>query len=174
MNLAFRYLEGHEFSEYLPVLHGILYENMLCVSPCRESRREAYRVWYKNVYPALFKPARKIILMYAEHELSGFFQYYVNGSMLMMEEIQIVKVRQGSGLFRAFFTHLTGILPETLKTVCAYCEKPNLKSQQILKHLSLANVPEKNDGDFLFFEGEYQALYEAYAAKARVASSPDV
>ena len=106
------------------------------------------------------KAPRQIVLMYDEGALAGYFQYYVNDGVFMMEEIQISREHRESGLFRKLYTWLMGELPDGITTVRAYSHKLNQRSQAILHHLGLSECGEQ--GDLLEYRGEYAVLREKY------------
>ncbi len=164
MNIRFEYAPKTELTELLPQLFEILYSNMKLISPTRNTYTEDYEIWFSNVSPALNKPQRQIALMFDDNRIIGFFQYYVNRSVFMMEEIQIDKVYHGTGVFSAFFRWLLPILPPDIKTVEAFAEKNNLKSQAILTHLSLMIASENTDADFCRYSGKYEQFKRKYCS----------
>ena len=125
---------------------------------------EDFEEWRSNIYPAMQKEPRQIVLMYVDRSLAGYFQYYVNAATnsLMMEEIQIKKEFQKSGLFAAFYQWLVKTLPQDILYVEAYANKSNEKSQSILKHLGLAESGENKSGSCFYFKGSYGALLKKY------------
>ena len=98
--------------------------------------------------------------MYDDGALAGYFQYYVNAGVFMMEEIQISLEHRGSGLFRKFYTWLIDELPEEITTVRAYSHKLNPRSQAILRHLGLSECGEHRD--LIEYRGEYAVLRGRY------------
>ncbi len=162
MNINFEYAQKVELTGLLPQLFQILYSNMKLISPTRNTYAEDYEIWFSNVLPALNKPQRQIVLMFDGNYLIGFFQYYVNSGVFMMEEIQIKKVYHGTGVFSAFFKWLLSKLPSNVKTVEAFTVKENLKSQAILTHLGLVRTDENDESDFYRYSGEYEQLKRKY------------
>ena len=81
---------------------------------------------------------------------------------LMMEEIQIKKEFQKSGLFTAFYQWLVKTLPQDILHVEAYANKSNDRSQGVLKHLGLAASGENKNGTCLYFKGAYDNLLRKY------------
>ena len=104
-------------------------------------------------------------MMSVESELVGYFQYYINGDTksLMMEEIQIKKELQGTGLFFEFYKWLVEQLPKNIVFVEAYANKKNLKSQSILKHLGLVEVGENKNGNSFYYKGKYADILGRYS-----------
>ena len=108
------------------------------------------------------KDARQIVLMYSHDDLAGFFQYYVSDKTLMMEEIQISKQYQGTGIFASFYTWLVTHLPQTPEYVEAFSEADNHRSQQILIHLGLKKIGSVQDGTFYHYKGNYKNISDRY------------
>lgn len=89
--ISFVILPKNETENILPSLFRILHSNMSVIAPTGNSYDEDYRFWHNSVAPALEKDARQIILIYDDAEIIGYFQYYVNATTFMMEEIQFRK-----------------------------------------------------------------------------------
>ena len=151
MNLRFEFADKTKLEEILPALFGILYSNMSRTVPMNDYAAE-YTEWQNNVYPALQKPQRQLVLMYDGDILIGFFQYYVNSGTFMMEEIQIAEKYQGTGVFSAFFSWLISLLPPEIQTAEAYTHKDNTRSAQILSHLALEKSAEADNGIFYHYK----------------------
>ncbi len=162
MNYHFQYADKEKIQDLLPALFDILYQNMGEDFPSGNTREDDFNDWLSEVRPAMEKSARQIVLMYSDASLIGFFQYYVNPETFMMEEMQIVKDFQGSGIFASLYSWLLPKLPFTPTYVEAYTDKRNLRSQAILEHLSFALCAEEND-KFLHFKGEYNKLFSKYS-----------
>ena len=155
MSYSFVHVEKKRLDVYLPTLFQILSENMSTIAPTGNTYEEDYQIWYTNIYPAMQKAQRQIVLMYFDEILIGFFQYYVNQSTFMMEEIQIESSHQGKGVFNLFYRWLVERLPTDIIYVEAYAHKKNLKSQGILKHMGLQQLSESKNGNSLYFKGNY-------------------
>lgn len=160
MPYTFEYADKAELEAILPRCFELLYNNMNSITPFARSYERELEEWYGEVYPAMRKDPRQIVLMYDDGALAGYFQYYVNAGVFMMEEIQISREHRGSGLFRKLYTWLMGELPDGITTVCAYSHKLNPRSQAILHHLGLSECGEQ--GDLLEYRGEYAVLREKY------------
>ena len=161
----FVYADKREIDQMLPKLFALLHANMSLIAPTNNSYEEDYQMWFSAVRPAMEKEPRKIVLMYAEKQLIGYFQYYVNIAQksLMMEEIQIEKAFQGTGVFSEFYKWLVAQLPLDLETVEAYADKRNVKSQAVLLHLGLAAIGENKSGNMFHFQGLYSNLLNRYS-----------
>ncbi len=145
----------------LPRLFEVLHSNMSVIAPTGNSYMEDEELWVSCIAEALEKSARQLLLVMDGEAVAGFFMYYVNGDLWMMEEIQFAPAYQGSGLFRALYAHLLEILPDSVKYVEAYANKQNQKSIGILTHLGLAVMGENKNGNSYHFRGRYSDLKES-------------
>ena len=157
-DVEIRTLESREAAAVLPALYEILCNNMNGIDPAEGSYEDGMKSWTGIIAKALEKPQRKMLLLYAGGELAGFFMYYVNNGVFMMEEIQFKTPYQGTGLFQALYRHLIEIIPGDTETVEAYAHKRNTKSQGVLGHLGLAVVGENKDGSCWHYRGSYPSL----------------
>ena len=163
--VTFDILSKDKADKVLPSLFRILHSNMNVIAPTGNSCEEDLSVWYNAVAPALEKGARQIILIYDDAEIIGYFQYYVNITTFMMEEIQFKKEYQGTGIFRLLYSYLFEIIPQETLYVEAYAHKQNSKSQNILKHLGLQIVGENTNGNSYRFRGDCQEMLKNYNAR---------
>ena len=161
----FLFLDKQKLDVFLPRLFEILHSNMSLIAPTDNSYDEDYEIWSSHIIPAIQKEQRQIVLMCVESELVGYFQYYINNDTdsLMMEEIQIAKEFQGTGIFSAFYKWLVEQLPNDVESVEAYANKKNLKSQSILKHLGLVELGENKNGNSFYYKGAYVDLLNKYS-----------
>ena len=83
----------------------------------------------------------------------------------MMEEIQIKKEFQGTGLFSKFYQWLVRQLPKDILYVEAYANKKNIKSQNILKYLGLVEAGENKNGNSFYYKGKYADIVDKYSLK---------
>ena len=160
----FLFLDKQKLDVFLPRLFEILHSNMSLIAPTDNSYDEDYEIWSSHIIPAIQKEQRQIVLMCVESELVGYFQYYINNDTdsLMMEEIQIKKEFQGTGLFSEFYNWLIKNLPKDIMYVEAYANKKNYKSQSILKHLGLVELGENRNGNSFYYKGKYVDLLNRY------------
>lgn len=159
MHFTFTYADKALLSALLPPLFDILYENSPALTDTLPTAREK---WIGEVLPALEKTPWQLILMLDGEKTVGFFQYYVAGGVLMMEEIQIRREYHGSGIFRGLYEWLVCRIPDDTEYVEAYAEPHNLRSQAILSHLGLVQTETTADGRFLHFRGSYSSIREKY------------
>ena len=161
----FKFADKLQIEQLLPDLFRILHSNMSIIAPTDNSYNEDFEIWSSYLTPAMQKEQRQMVLMYVDNKLVGYFQYYINGdtNLLMMEEIQIEKAFQGTGLFSEFYNWLIKSLPKNIMYVEAYANKKNLKSQSILKHLGLVEIGENKNGNSFYFKGAYVDLLNKYS-----------
>ena len=161
----FKFADKLQIEQLLPDIFRILHSNMSIIAPTNNSYEDDFEIWSSHIIPALQKEQRQIILMYVDNKLVGYFQYYINGdtNSLMMEEIQIKKAFQGTGLFSEFYNWLIKSLPKNIMYVEAYVNKKNLKSQSILKHFGLVEIGENKNGNSFYFKGAYVNLLNKYS-----------
>lgn len=160
--ISFDILPKNETGNVLPSLFRILHSNISMIAPTGNSYKEDYLLWSGAVALALEKDARQIILMYDDTEIIGYFQYYVNATTFMMEEIQFIKEYHGTGLFQRLYSYLFEIIPQETPYVEAYAHKQNQKSQSILKHLGLQIIGENKNGNSYHFCGDCRETLNKY------------
>ena len=161
----FKFADKLQIEQLLPDIFRILHSNMSIIAPTNNSYEDDFEIWSSHIIPAMQMEQRQIVLMYVDNKLVGYFQYYINGdtNSLMMEEIQIEKAFQGTGLFSEFYNWLIKSLPKNIMYVEAYANKKNLKSQSILKHLELVEIGENKNGNSFYFKGAYVNLLNKYS-----------
>ncbi len=164
MQIGFVYADKIRKDDWLPAIFEILYANMSVIAPTGNSLDKDYEEWYSTLYTALEKDPRKIVLMYDEDRLIGYFQYYVNqsASLFMMEEIQIRGEYHGKGVFQAFYKWLLPLLPRDTQKVEAYALKQNVKSRGILTHLGLCLVDGDDDERTVHYRGDFVKLLDRF------------
>ena len=134
---------------------------MSAIAPTGNEYKDDLELWYNAVSEGLLKENRKIILMISDNsELVGFFQYYTNKSLFMMEEIQICKAWQGKeNVFRQLYEFVVPQL-SGIETIEAYADKHNEKSQSILVKLGLVVIGENKNRNSFRYRGNFSALLE--------------
>ena len=162
MNYCFKYVNKAQLKDILPRLFEILHANMSRIAPTGNTYEDDYKIWFSNIYPAMEKTQRQIVLMYSEKDIIGYFQYNVNCETFEMEDIQVNKVYHGTGIFSAFYTWLVRQLPGDIKNVEAYADKKNIKSQGVLEHLGLTQIGENKNGKSYHYKGEYKKILDKY------------
>ena len=160
--IRFEFLDKNRAEEFSPALFRLLYTNMEKIAPTGKSFAEGYAEWHDAVSEGLQRPPRQILLIYDGEVLAGFFQYYVNETTFMMEEIQFDPAYHGSGLFRKLYAFLSEIVPENTPYVEAYAHKKNERSRGILRHLGLQVIGENRSGNSDHFRGDWRSVWEKY------------
>jgi len=146
----------------LPELFEILHSNMSRIAPTGNSYEEDFSFWLSCIKLALNKEPRKILLLRDNDRLAGYFQYYVNDGIFMMEEIQFREPYKGAGLFAELYRYLVETLPADTLFVEAYANKRNEKSIAVLTHLGLEVIGENKNGISFHFRGRYKNLVRRY------------
>lgn len=85
--VSFRIMNKNEFENNAAYIFSILSTNMTDIAPTGNTYEEDFYCWKKAVSDGLKRPERNIILIINEELLIGFFQYCVNISTFIMEEI---------------------------------------------------------------------------------------
>ena len=166
MDVSFEYLPKDRAAQNLPILFSILHSNMSVIAPTGNTYNEDYQIWSEAVSEGLKRDARQIILIQDGETTIGYFQYYICDSVFMMEEIQLRREYQGTGVFRRLYAFLGGVVPDTVKTVEAYAHKNNARSQEILTHLGLETVGESKGGHTYHYRGDCQAMLNRFRGEA--------
>ena len=162
-SFVFRQMKIEDIPVFISEMFEILSGNMNEIAPTGNTYHEDYKIWSECVVPAIRAGRRNIILIFSEEKLCGFFQYFVNDTTFRMDEIQFRKEYHGSGLFSELYHYITTIIPPDTKFVDAFSRKENKKSQGILKHLGLKESGESQNGNTLYFKGEYKTISERYS-----------
>lgn len=161
--MTFEFMPKEKASEILPGLFAILAENMSVIAPTGNGYEEDLAEFMANVLPAVQKPRRQIIIIRDGEKTAGYFQYFVNETTFMMEEIQFRAEYRGTGLFKRLYSFLVTVIPENTPYVEAYANRKNARSIAILGHLGLEPVGENGSGSCLHFRGEYAKILEKYS-----------
>lgn len=156
--LSFEYIDKTDPDGALKALFPILYSNMDAIAPTGEGYEKDFEEWFNAVRPAIEKPQRNVIVIRTDGEIKGFFQYYVNDTTFMMEEIQFDPSIRGMGVFEALYSFLKRIVPVKTPFVEAYAHRLNARSQGILTHLGLKPIGEGNN--CIHYRGELKKLFE--------------
>ena len=160
--MRIEFLDKAKADSVLPQLFAILHSNMSCIAPTGNTYEQDLDFWLSCVKPALEKAPRQILLVFSDEELAGYFQYYVNNGVFMMEEIQFSDPYKGSGIFSELYRYLVKTLPADTEFVEAYANKSNEKSIAVLGHLGLEIIGENKNGNSYHFRGRYENLLRRY------------
>ena len=142
--IRFSFLDKAQFENRARELFSLLHANMEPIVP----GEFVFEEWAAAVGGGLKSPRRQIVLMTAENdELAGFFQYYVNDTTFMMEEIQIRPAYQRNhGLFRGLYEWLVPQFENQPPYVEAFNHFSNHQSHGILLHMGLELLGEETHG----------------------------
>ena len=153
MNFAF--LDKEQFEARAQELFQLLHVNMEPIVPGEFVLEE----WRAAVGGGLKSPKRQIVLMSDDSgELAGFFQYYVNDTTFMMEEIQIRPADQKRGLFRSLYRWLIPRFDHRPPYVEAFNHPQNQKSHGILLHMGLKRLETQNG--YRHYRGDFATLLD--------------
>ena len=151
-------LDKSKKDSVLPLLFDILHSNMSKIAPSGKSYEDEFSSWISCVSPALDKEPRKILLIYDGDELAGFFQYFVNSGLFMMEEIQLCERYHRTGALGELYACLSSVIPEDTELVEAYAHKSNARSIALLGRLGLEAIGETEDGSLYHFRGRFENI----------------
>lgn len=159
-DMSIVYMKKTDAMKMLPELFDILYENMKAISLSGCGYDCEKETFLHEVGPALEKEQRKILLLYTDNCLAGYFQYYVNNGVFMVEEIQLHPRYQRTGLFGKLIRFLKGVIPEDTKWIEAYSHKNNYHSRSIMHSLGMECINEVSD--LLHFRGDLTKLFDRF------------
>ena len=155
----FAYMDREQLPALAESLFVILAGNMSLIAPTGNSREADFALWRGAVADGLRDERRKIVLMLSEDEqLVGYFQYSVDGTLFMMEDMQLSAPWHGKGrIFRRIYEF---VIPQLsgIETVEAHADKRNAKSWGILERLGLRIVGENRSGRSYHFRGPFSML----------------
>ncbi len=166
--IKFCYLNKCEFENYARGLFSILCDNMSQIAPTGNSWEEDFQFWLQAMKEELQSEKRQIIMIiHKESEkVIGYFQYSVNKTVLMMEEIQIDQAYQGKhNIFRDLYGVVFENMEAGVEVVEAYANKKNTKSMGILGKLGLEIVGENKRGTSYLFRGTYVDMLKWFEGK---------
>nr|MBP3599424.1 hypothetical protein [Eubacterium sp.] len=153
-------LDKKYFDSQAKMLWDILYENMSVIAPFDKSYDEVFQEWYESVKCGLTKEQRKILLFQYGEELIGFFQYYVNDDIFMIEEIQIMpKFQVTYGVIGVLYKQLVSVIPKDTIYISAYVDNRNKTSQRIMNKLGMSQVRVEDNG-LEYYRGYYEVAQE--------------
>lgn len=162
--MEFVYMEREVFGEYAERMFQILSGNMTRIAPTGNSIEEDRKTWIQAMTVQLADPERKVVLIFCDGMLVGYFQYLVRDGVFHMEEIQFDAVYQGTGIFRCLYGFLIGRLVPAPEFVEAFANKQNAKSIGIQRRMGMEVVGENRSGRSWRLRGRYEDLVKWYAA----------
>jgi len=162
--MEFIYMERKVFGEYAERMFQILSGNMTRIAPTGNSIEEDRKTWIQAMTAQLADPERKVVLIFCDGMLAGYFQYLVRNGVFHMEEIQFDAVYQGTGTFRCLYGFLIGRLVPAPEFVEAFANKQNAKSIGIQRRMGMEVVGENRSGRSWRLRGRYEDLVKWYAS----------
>ena len=160
--VTFEYMDKEGFPSVSNILFGILADNMQVIAPTGNTREDDYKCWFNGVSDGLKRDERQIVLIKDSCNIIGFFQYYVNLDIFMMEEIQLKPEYHGNGIFRQLYGFLIENINDATGFVEAYANTKNVKSIAILGKMGLTRIGTNKSGSCFHFKGKYADLKEWY------------
>ena len=154
--VSFEFVDKDCFIQNAEVFYSILDNNMQSLEPPVSFDGE-YREWFRNVSEGLESTQRKLIKIKCGEDTAGFFQYYINKDLFMMEEIQLKPEYRGKGIFRALYGYVLPFADKDVKYVEAYTHYDNYKSMAILGKLGLCEI-DSNAFKLRHFRGSFSDL----------------
>lgn len=147
------------------MLFDLFYENMHHIAPGQLPYEQEKQQWLDAVSPALEKDPRKILLCSVDDALAGYVQYYTNGNLLMIEEIQVQKVYQRTTVFYRICRYLMDALSDTVEYIEAYADRRNANSQAIMKKLGMESINEDKTSPFVHLRGVAHTVRKHFTNK---------
>ena len=154
----FVFLDTSVKNIYLPLLFNILYDNMNYIAPSSLTYEQQKTEWLAAVSPALEKAPRKVIMCLVDETPVGFVQYYTNGQLLMIEEIQLKQRYQKTLMFHRLCKFLCDNISHDITIVEAYCDRHNISSQSLMTKLGMTFSDSKSASDFLHLRGSFTQI----------------
>ncbi len=154
--ISFEFIDKAQFINNAEVFYSIFDNNMQSLEPSVSFEGE-YKAWFRNVSEGLESAQRKLIRIKCGEDTVGFFQYYINNDLFMMEEIQLKPEYQGNGIFRALYGYVLPLECNGVKYVEAYTHYDNYKSMAILGKMGLREI-DSNAFKLRHFRGSYSDL----------------
>lgn len=145
-------MDKSEKNRWLPRLFDLLYGNMSEVAPGMLPYQLQRQRWMEEVAPALDKEPRQILLCSSGEELVGYIQYYTRDTVLVVEEVQLLRKYQGTLAFLYMCRSLSSVLPCVINWIEAYADKRNFRSCRIMEKLGLREILHSRD-EFLHYSG---------------------
>lgn len=156
--LKFYPMNPEDFELYAQDLFAILWFNMNEIEPSEYSFEEDFAVWFDYNKK---DTERKTILFIDEaiDRIVGYFQYRLEGSILCLDEIQILPDYQGQGLvYRPLMKYFLPQLPQEITQHKSYVNKKNLRSVAILEKMGAKAIGENPSGSSLCYVGSINDL----------------
>lgn len=162
--VTFRYWEPSE-ERLLAALFDILYTNMSSLAPTGYTYREDYDLWLGYLRPALADPGRRILLMYSDENLIGYFQYSIEENTGFVEEVERKPQYQRTMVFYRCCQFLLKRIPEEARYLVSYVNKRNRHSVSLHEKLGMERTGENKSGSSWCYRGEIRKAALRFAGK---------
>jgi len=141
-----------EIVPLLPHMFELISGNMRAIAPTGNTLEEDRAIWTKAMRDGLRDPEKHWIFAFDGESLEGYTLYQIQGDVLRMNEIQIAPAYQGDG---ETFPLLMGKMLSDARaaevtTIYAGANKPNLKSQGILRAMGLTELIGETERSFRY------------------------
>ena len=151
-----RLLDKQREMDLLNDVFELLWENMQQIVPSDHGYEEEKRRWLANVAPALKKDPRQLALIFDGEALVGFCQYYCNGGIFMIEELQLRRGFRAGGYTVTLWRFLSRCLSADVRYVEAYADVRNADSRHLMEKVGMELI--EKTGDFLHFRGDISRI----------------
>ncbi len=158
--ITFTYLNKNEKEKFLPKLFDLLYDNMGKIAPTNLTYEQEKMQWLYKISPAIDKSARQIMMCYANEELIGYIQYYINGKLLMIEELQLKKEYHCTLTFYSFCKYFIGTLSTDIEYVEAFADKRNINSQKLMQRIGMEVID--SNSEFVHLRGNADEMIKKF------------
>ncbi len=153
--IRFETIARDRFEQAAPEMFAIMSANMADLVRPEKDPLGGLPLWREETMKLMQSRHRKMILIYSDETIIGFFICTVQDGCLSIEDMQIAAEWQGkNNIFWMLFNYLSPKLPDTLTTIRAKTKKKNAKAHGILLHLGL-HVVDETENSYLY-EGEYK------------------
>ena len=86
MCFRFRQMQNEDIAVFINEMFEILASNMNVIAPTGNSHDADFKIWSECVVPVWREGKRRVILIFCEDTLCGFFQYFINDTTFRMDE----------------------------------------------------------------------------------------
>lgn len=153
--------------QVFPELFQILHTNMSRIALSPNSYEEDEAMWLSYVLPQTQQENLQFLLMYVGNILAGYFQYSVNGDILMVDEVEIKPEYQRTRLFYQLCIYLCNQLSPDIRFVESYVNKQNENSLRIHQKLGIEVIGESKSGSSWRMRGEVRNIRAYFERKRR-------
>ena len=147
-------LDKTDAESVLPQMFRILYTNMTKIAPTGCTYEEDEAMWLAYAMQQMKEVYPEYILMYKDKTLIGYFQYSIDGNILMADEVEIIPEYQRTMAFYRLCVYLYRSMPEHIQWIESYVNKGNANSLKINQKLGLVVIGENKSGTSWHLSGD--------------------